>query len=171
MLVLSDESQKTKAKMLVFSGVALFVALTQTLPSKVAILGMDLSQNEEVTGWFILAVSLYFFVRFMLLSLVETLQYYLPSLISNRTSKTIGNTIGLTAEECDPPFDESEYEPGTTHGERFEIDRKNERITYRYKSGFVKVANAITWLLELVFPAMISAVSVYCLWSFLISRG
>ena len=167
MLKLSDDTQKTKVKVLVLSGVSLFIALTQSLPSKVAILGLDLSKNEKVTGWFILAILLYFSVRFILLSIVELLQYYLPELLANKISKTTGDIIGLTAEECNLPYGESEYVPGTTHGELYEINLKNEQITYRYKKGFIKIANAINWLFELMLPLIFSFISTYYLYSFI----
>ena len=52
MFDLNDDLKKIKTKVLVLSGISLFIALTQALPQKVAILGLDLSKNETMAGLF-----------------------------------------------------------------------------------------------------------------------
>jgi len=110
MFSLSDDLKKIKAKVLVLSGIALFIALSKVLPQKVDILGLDLSKNETMTGWFVMAVFACFLISFLIFSVVELIKYYLPSLIVRRTANTTGGTIGLTADECfsDQQSDESE---------------------------------------------------------------
>lgn len=68
MLEVSEGLEKTKTKMLLASAVALFVSLTKTLPNKVTAIGLDLEGNESILGWFILTISSYFLIRFVMLS-------------------------------------------------------------------------------------------------------
>lgn len=168
MFNLSDDVKKIKTKVLILSSVSLFIALTQALPKKVEIIGLDLSKNETMAGWFILAVTAYFLVSFLIASIIELIQYYLPSIISRKTANTTGDTIGLTVEECYPHYEE-DTDIGTTSGELKEIDVKNKKITSQYKSCFIKLSNAVKLTTEFVFPIIFSFVSLRYLYCFLTS--
>jgi len=171
MLKLSEDTKKTKAKLLVLSGVSLFIALSEALPTKVAILGLDLSKNEMITGWFVLAVTVYFLAYFIILSALNVIEYYLPSYIAKKTENITGDTIGLTKEECSPEDeDQYEYERGTTSGEMFEISRKSKIITYRYSNGFQRLSNYSTFMFEILLPVIFSVVSLMYLLCFLHHR-
>jgi hypothetical protein len=169
MLNLSDDLKKIKSKGLVLSGISLFVALTQALPQKVAILGLDLSKNETMAGWFILATSLYFLIIFIIFSTLEIIQYYIPYLISKKTAKTTGDTIGLTIEECSPEYESDDPDIGTPSGEEKEINTKNQKITYQYKNNFIRFSNLVKLFIEVVFPIIFGLISLWLLYGFLIS--
>ena len=169
MLNLNDDLKKVKTKVLVMSGVSLFIALTQALPQKVAILGLDLSKNETMAGWFVLAVTAYFLISFIISSVIEVIQYYLPTLIGRKTANTTGDIIGLTADECFPAHEHEYYDQdaGTTSGEMNDIKRKNEEITYKYKSNFVRASNLVKLITDFVFPIVFSVISLMFLSCFL----
>lgn len=167
MFEVSDRLGKTKDKMLLISGVSLFVSLTKTLPDKVTALGLDLDGKEAVFGWFIFAISAYFLTRFIALSAIELVQYYLPDFISTKISKTTGDTIGLTADECFKNEHEDDYEIGTASGEIHEINKKNEIIQRTYKVRFVKFSNGVTLFFELLGPVIFSILSITLLYGFL----
>ena len=170
MFNLNDDLKKTKTKVLVMSGVSLFIALTQALPQKVAILGLDLSKNETMAGWFILAVTTYFLISFIISSIIEIIEYYLPTLIGRKTANTTGDVIGLTADECFPEHEHDYYDQdaGTTSGEINDIKRKNQEITYKYKRNFVRVSNLVKLISDFVFPIVFSFISLNLLSCFLI---
>ena len=172
MFDLNDDLKKIKTKVLVMSGISLFIALTQALPQKVAILGLDLSKNETMAGWFVLAVTAYFLVSFMISSIIEIIQYYLPTLIGRKTAKTTGDVIGLTEDECFPEHEQEYFDSdaGTTSGEVNDIRRKNQEITYKYKSNFVRASNLVKLITDFVFPIVLSVISLVLLYCFLINQ-
>ncbi len=172
MFDLNNDLKKIKTKVLVMSGISLFISLTRALPQKVAILGLDLSKNETMAGWFVLAVTAYFLMNFIIFSIVEIIKYYLPDLIGCKTKNTRGDTIGLTAEECYPDHENEYYdsERGTTSGEINDIERKNQFITYKYNSNFVKFSNAVKLTIDFVFPIVFSLMSLSFLSCFLINQ-
>ncbi|TYL48975.1 hypothetical protein FXV75_14220 [Marinomonas sp. IMCC 4694] len=157
-----------KSKLLVLSGISLFVALTQALPQKVAILGLDLSKNETMAGWFILAISSYFLISFIIFSALEIIQYYIPDLISKKTSKTTGDTIGLEIEECYSESESDDPDVGTPSGDAKEINAKNQKITYQYKNNFIMFSNLVKLVTEFAFPIVFGVISLYLLYQFLI---
>jgi len=167
MFNLSDDLKKIKTKLLVLSGISLFISLTKALPQKVEILGLDLSKNETMVGWFVLAVTLYFLLNFLIFSLIEVTQYYLPTLIGRKTANTTGDTIGLTAEECFPHHEENDPDIGTVSGELNEINLKNQKITYIYKRNFIMFSNMVKLSSEFAFPIIFGCVSVSYLYCFL----
>ncbi|MBB1364629.1 hypothetical protein H5125_21025 [Shewanella sp. SR44-4] len=169
MFDLNDDLKKIKTKVLVMSGISLFIALTQALPQKVAILGLDLSKNETMAGWFVLAVTAYFLINFIILSIIEIIQYYLPTWIGRKTAKTTGNVIGLTEDECFPAHEHEYPDPdaGTTSGEVNDIRRQNQEITYKYKTTFIRVSNLVKLITDFVFPIFFSVISLGLLYCFL----
>ena len=98
-LSLSEEAKKIKSKFLVLSGISLFIGLTKALPQKVSLLGLDLSSSQHVLGWFVFFVTLVLLINFLIVTLLELVEYYLPSLIKIKTDKTIGDTLGLNPDE------------------------------------------------------------------------
>lgn len=168
MFKVTENLEKTKIKMLVFSSISLFIALTETLPNKISVIGLNLPGKESIFGWFVVSISLYFFIRYILLSSLKIIQYYLPNIIAIQTSKTTGETIGLTVNECFEPYhDNQNYDIGTVSGEIHEINAQNKVIKYKYNSGFIKISNFITLLFEIIAPSIFSITSIVLLWKFL----
>ena len=172
MFDLNDDLKKIKTKVLAMSGISLFIALTQALPQKVAILGLDLSKNETMAGWFVLAVTAYFLVSFIISSIIEIIQYYLKNLIGRKTAKTTGDVIGLTEDERFPEHEQEYYDSdaGTTSGEVNDIRRKNQKITSKYESNFVMASNLVKLTTDFIFPIILSVTSLVLLYCFLINR-
>jgi hypothetical protein len=168
MFKVTENLEKTKIKMLVFSGISLFIALTETLPNKVSVIGLNFSGKESIFGWFVVSISLYFFIRYILLSLLKIIQYYLPNIIAIQASKTTGKTIGLTVNECFESYHDNEnYDIGTISGEIHEINEQNKALKYQYNSSFIKISNFITLLFEIIAPSIFSITSIVLLWKFL----
>ncbi|MGR5150134.1 hypothetical protein ACQKP8_26760 [Photobacterium alginatilyticum] len=172
MFKFSEECQKLKTKLLTLSGVCLFIAITGSLPEKIAIIGLDLSQSKNVSGWFILAVSMYFLAKFTILATLEVVRKNLPWLIGIKTRNTQGETLGLTYEECHQELDrccneDTDEGLGTLFGELKEIDRKKESIAYSYKTGYVKAYNFWLYSIDFIFPLIFGVFSLHSLYMFL----
>lgn len=169
MFNLSDDVRKIKTKLLVLSGVALFISLTEALPQKVAILGLDLSKNATMAGWFILVITAYYLISFLIFSLIEITKHYLPDIISKRTANTTGDTIGLTAEECLQPVEEPDFEKGSTSSELQEIKHKNQMISDRYQGCLSSFSSVMKFTFDFVVPIVFSFTSLGYLYVFLSS--
>ncbi len=166
----SDETRKIKSKFLVLSGVSLFVGLTEALPKKFPLVGLDLSNNQEILGWFIFFITAVLLINFAIVAVLELIEYYLPSLIKKETNKTTGDTLGLTPEECmDPQVIDSQQneEIGTPTQELEDINRKNTIIAHNYKSTYIKSHNIMVLVFEFFSPIIFSIFGMYFLYSYL----
>ncbi len=171
--VFSDKTKKIRSKYIILSGVSLFVGLTETLPKKFSLVGLDLSENQEVLGWFIFFVTLILFLNFIALATLEFIEYYLPSLIKKKTDNTTGNTLGLTSEECIQSHGgnyEQDENIGTPEQELKDINRENTNITYSYKKLYVRIHNLTVLICEFIFPIVFSLFGMYFILIFLLSR-
>ena len=83
----NDEARKLKSKLLILSGVALFIGLTEALPKKLTLIGLDLSNNQEILGWFIFFITLILLFNYAVVAVLGLTEYYLPSLIKKETDK------------------------------------------------------------------------------------
>ncbi len=169
MLNLSDDLKKTKTRLLVLSGISLFIALTEKLPQQIAIIGLDLSENETVAGWFIFAITAYFLLVFFINSIIELSKYYIPTLLAHKTKNTTGDMIGLTKDEyyAENYRDYSNIETTDGDGELESIESKNQKIIYKYKSGFVRFSNTVN-LTSIAFSIIFGVISIFYLYCFLI---
>ncbi|ELB2274827.1 hypothetical protein QNZ94_004521 [Vibrio parahaemolyticus] len=141
------------------AGVSLFIGLTEALPKKIAILGLDLSNNSHITGWFVLAITLYFFVMFVITGGIEITKYYLGDFIQYKSKNLTGNTIGLTEDECisDDQLHNSvdDEEVGSVRAEFQDIQNKKKQISETYSKAFISVSNIMILCFEIMFPAVL----------------
>jgi len=156
MFTFSEETKKIKTQLLILSGICLFIGLTKSLPEKIAILGLDLSNTPTVTGWFIFVVTLYFFLIFLSSSIPEFINHFLPSFIKMKTQNTTGNILGFTVTECCEINEDQQYsddnDVGTPHGELREIEQKNKKIVTYYQKCFITLSNLLVCIMDFVLP-------------------
>ena len=152
------------------TGISLFISLTKALPQKVSLLGLDLSSNPKVTGWFILAVSLYFLATVLIYGSLDLIKYYLPNYIGYKTKNLTGSTIGLTEEECvyhNQPHYLDQPEVGTTSAELADITQQKIDTEKQYNSRFIKLSNFSKISFDFALPVIFNIIASYALFNFL----
>ena len=169
-LSFSDMYMKSKNKLLGSSGVCLFVGVTEALPQKISLIGLDLSGKPEIFGWFLLAFTCYFLINSIVLSVLDLIKYCLPYLIFKKGDKVTGGAIGLTEDECQREnfehyFEQPEF--GTNHSELRDIQRQRKVIEDNLNSRYIKLVNTTKLLFDLFFPIVFSAISIFRLVGFL----
>jgi hypothetical protein len=169
---LNEEARKIKSKLLILSGVALFVGLTEALPKKLTLIGLDLSNNQKVLGWFIFFIALILLFNYVVVSVLGLTEHYLPSLIKKETDKSTGDTLGLTSEECMQSQEEQELHDdngniGAPEQELKDINIKNEIIIYNYKESYIKLHDIVIIIVELIIPFVFSIVGMSYLYQYI----
>ncbi|MBC6905271.1 hypothetical protein DWB84_07325 [Saccharophagus sp. K07] len=157
---------------MILSGICLFVGLTEALPQKVSILGLDLSAKPHIAGWFLFFVTSYFFVTAVVFGVLDLIKHYLPSLIMSKSSNLTGTIIGLSEAECLTHSQSGDFDPseiGTPFGEYKDIQRQKAEIEARYNSWFKKLSNFIKISVEFAFSLIFGFVSMVTLLIFLIA--
>jgi len=168
----SDEARKLKSKLLILSGIALFIGLTEALPKKPTLIGLDLSNNQEILGWFIFFITLILLFNYVVVAILGLTEYYLPSLIKKETDKSTGDTLGLTPEECmqsqeEQAFYDNSSNVGTSEQELKDINRKNTKIIYDYKNSYIKTHDFVVIVVELIIPLVFSIVGISYLYQYI----
>ena len=168
---ISENMQKVKTKVLALSGIFLFIGLTKSLPENVAILGLDLSNAPDIIGWFILAITLYFLLKFLVSAILEIVNHHLPEIILTKTQNTTGDIIGITLDECcnsnENYEDINDENMGSIHGEIQAIQEKNKNIAMKIKKQFVFLNNLNTYTTDILLPTGLCIAGLLCLVSFL----
>ena len=163
-----------KSKLILLSAISLFIALSEALPQKVAILGLDLSGNPSVTGWFLVTAATYFFVLTFTIGVLDILKYKQPAIVKRLSKNLTSNTLGLTEQECfqDEYQSQSHYldqeEVGTTHQELQDIQRQRSEIDNKISNSH---QTAYDWLIisfYFLLPLALYAVSQWYLIRFLL---
>lgn len=111
-----------------------------------------------MTGWFVLAITFYFFVIFFIFGGIEIIRYYLNDLIKFKSKNMIGDTLGLTEKECiedDIAHNTNEEEVGTTNTEFRDIQNKKVMLSEKYSSTFLSISNTVKITSEVIFPIVL----------------
>lgn len=170
LLMFSDNTLKIKSKTIVLSVVSLFVGMTEALPKKFTLTGLDLSNNQEVLGWFIFYATLILLINLFFSGAIELIEHYLPSLIKKEVDKTVGGVLGLTVNEC--LMGQEVEEPdntGTVSGEMEDIRIKNVAITNKYKKNYINTHDLVKILFEFVGPIVFSVFGLIYLYMYISS--
>lgn len=137
-----------------------------------AILGLDLSANPTVTGWFLVAATAYFFLLTFTFGALDILRYRQPAIVRRLSRNLTGDTLGLTEEEClqgnDQPHHLDESEVGTSHQEFQDIQRQRSEIDSNVRSSH---QTAYDWLIlsfYYLLPIFLYVVSQWYLVGFLL---
>ena len=172
--IYTEKLIKIKAKLLILSSISLFVALTETLPTKIALLGLDFSENQNILGWFILFSTIYFFVSFCARAFLEYFNQNLNLRIDKASTKSSGKTIGLTHEEvtkrCRLEEIEQESharEDGTFGQEVRDLNEQRKQIITDKSTQVKKYNKILDSFFEIVIPLLFSVTSIVYLYNFL----
>jgi hypothetical protein len=165
----NDEILKQKWMLLKLSGVALFIGLTEALPTNIKIIGLDLTNNKDILGWFIFYIALFLLFKYIIKSVLQIIESFLPSLIKMKTDKTTGDTIGLSQNECiQAQGEEDEHNNiGTVMGELEEINTKNENIVLHNKHKFIIAHNIVVITSDFIAPIVFSIISMFYLYFYI----
>ena len=170
-LKFSESLIKVKTKLLILSCICLFIGLTEALPKKIAVLGLDLTNNSDVAGWFVFVITLYFFVVFLVNTGIELIKYYFNSFIIFKSKHFTGDVIGLTERDCiadDLAHNSNEEDVGNTRSEYRDIQNKKKELSAKSRSIFIFISNSTTIIFEAIFPIVLWCFGSWELYNFLI---
>ena len=168
----SEKTQKLKSKLLVLSAISLFIGLTQSLPTKVSVIGLDLTDNEAVLAWFIFGITFILFLHFLSLAIIEIANYYAPSLLRTKIENTTGNTIGLTmgdfeSAQAEAEYSEQQHEQGTQTAELRDIGENITKIQTKFTRRNLRVFNGVSLLMEFILPVGLAVLGLFYLIQFM----
>ena len=163
--ILSEDTLKLKTKVLIFSGVSLFIGLTKVLPTKLSLIGLNFEQNERVVGWFL-------FINFILVASLNIAKYFKNHLIKRKSKTLTGDTIGLTYAEIGQEYDRQqghyEEQRGTLSNEADDIQRKIKALEDKFDKNHITFNNIIEILFNFITPIILAIISIKYLYCFLI---
>ena len=138
----SDETKVLRRNSLLSSGICLFIGITGELPTKFALLGVSFSATQQdLIGWFILAVSAYFYLHFVSIAAVEVAKWIHPFYTRVMTKK-------ILLKEYSHAFDESDF-----HDIPPEINEqdKNDMGAHAKTDADWRVSKKLNWLYSLIY--------------------
>ena len=164
--IISADLAKLRGKMLAWAGACLFISITKILPSKIELLGLDLTDNESTLGWFIAAICFLYTLHFLLAASLALLRHFLPAIRKNLTKNIQSPLYGINAKERMQQEAQEEYYqnragPGSISEDIAELSRltnsKNECINTVYTC----TVNLIRIGFGMVFPFLFSVISIF----------
>jgi hypothetical protein len=174
--ILSEETIKIKTKVFIFAGVSLFIGLTKALPTKLSLIGLNFQQNEKILGWFILAITIFLSIHFIIVASLNISKYFKSHFINRKAKTLTGDTIGLTYDEIGQEYDrQNEYndtfnedQRSTLSDEADDIKRKIKYLEDKFDKKHITINNIIEILFNFITPIIFTIISIKYLYCFLI---
>ncbi|TKI70279.1 hypothetical protein FCU45_03030 [Sulfurimonas crateris] len=170
--ILSEDTNKIKTKLFVFSGVSLFIGLAEVLPTELSVIGLNFEQNEKILGWFLFSITVFLLIYFSTIASLNVVRYFKDYFISKKVKTLTGDTIGLTYEEIGEMYDREEQysddEPrGSLNDEAQDIQRKIKALEERFDKNHLTFYNIIEIIFNYITPIVLAVVSIGYLYCFL----
>ncbi len=118
--IFTESTLKLKTKVLLFSGVSLFIGLTKALPTKLSLIGLDFEHTPKILGWFLFVMTMVLFINFVLMLFLDLRKYHKKNIIKSKSKNLTGDTIGFTLEDIDEEYKRQEF----LYGEMTDDDRR-----------------------------------------------
>jgi len=174
--ILTETTQKLKTKVLLFSGVSLFIGLTKVLPTKLSLIGLNFEHSAKILGWFLIIITAVLFTNFLIMLILDISKYFKKNIINLKGKRLTGDTIGLTYEEIGEEYDRQEaynqlnYEEqrGTLGDEAEDIHRKMKLLENSFDNTHLKFFNIIELLFNAVLPIILAILGFIYLYCFLV---
>lgn len=170
--ILTETTLKLKTKVILFAGVSLFIGLTKTLPTKLSLIGLDLTSSPKTLGWFLLGITIVLFVNFLVVLTLDYIKYFKKNIISIEGKKLTGDTVGLTYKEIGEEYDKEEHytqeeKQGTLAEEAEDIQRKLKALENHFDKRHLNFTNLIEFLFNVFLPVFLAAIGLRYLYCFL----
>ena len=150
----SEETKKIRRNSLVLSGLSLFIGLSGNLPKELSLFGLTFTPlQQNIIGWFILAVALYHYLHFLSVALVELAKWIHPFYAELLTKKRLVKHHPAFDETdfMDIPDPNSEYDKGTIYEntKKEYIWQTQNKLKYLYNWVYLKL------VIEIIVPIII----------------
>ena len=170
--MLSETTLKLKTKVVLFSGASLFIGLTKALPTKLSLIGLNLTNSPKILGWFILGITIVLFINFLILLALDCSNYFKQYIISIKAVKLTGDIVGLTSNEIVEEYKRTEENnqnerQGTLREEAEDITRKIKALEDSFDKKHLSFTNLIELFFNAVIPIVLTLVGVSYLYCFL----
>lgn len=169
--IINAELAKLRGKMLAWAGACLLISLTKSLPSKIELLGLDLTGNEITLGWFIATICFLYTSHFFLAASLELFNHFLPTIRKSLTENIQSPLYGISIKEkMQQEAQEEHYQNRTNSGSVNEdiaelsklTNSKNEHINTVYTNTVSRIRIGF----GIVFPFLFSVISMFFIFYF-----
>jgi len=162
--ILTETTQKLKTKVVLFSGVSLFIGLTETLPAKLFLIGLDLTSSPKTLGWFLFGITVVLFINFLVVVILDCIKYFKNNLLSINSKNLTGDTVGLTYSEIGEEYERTkeysqEDKQGTLGEEAEDIHRKFKVLEADFDKRHLNSSNIAELFFNVFSPIVLAIVS------------
>ena len=170
--ILAESTLKLKKNTLIFSGVSLFIGLTKSLPTKINLIGLDLTSNPKTLGWFIFYITLVLFFHYFFVLTLDYLIYFKKNILSRIGKKLTGDILGFTSDDLEDQHygrecNQQEEGAGTLGQEAVDIKRKYKVLENDFDAKLNFTNFVIEFFFNALLPFFLALFGLICLCNFL----
>ncbi len=177
--ILKESTLKLKTKVLIFSGISLFIGLTKSLPTKLSLIGLSFKNNEKILGWFLISITIFLCLHFIMMVILDLREYFKGNIINKQAKNLTSDIIGLTHEEISEEYHKHDdyynelYEnerTGSLSEEAEDIKGKTTILENSFDLKHIKLQNIVELFFNVIAPMILAIFGLLSLCSFLIAE-
>ena len=176
--MLTDTTLKLKPKLITFAGVSLFIGITQSLPTKISLLGLDLTNNPKALGWFILVMTMVLFIQFLVAVTLDCVMYFKDSIVAIKVKDLKSANLSMRHNDINETY-ESEVNHGyvkhlqdqkevSTSSEARDLKRQEIELRARFDKKHITINAIVEFLFNVVLPVVLAGFGLIYLYSYLV---
>lgn len=175
--ILTETTLKLKTKVLLFSGVSLFIGLTKVLPTKLSLIGLNFGHSTKTLGWFLIVITALLSINFIIMLGLDISKYFKKNIIYIKKKNLTGDFIGFTFKEIGEEYNKQEVfnqdyqEEQSRSTLALEADSLYEKIKIlenSFDTKHLKFYNIVELLFNGILPIILAIFGFIYLYGFLI---
>lgn len=170
--ILTEATLKLKTKVILFSGISLFIGLTKVLPTKLALIGLSFENSPKIIGWFLIVSTAFLFINYITMLLLDVVKYFKKNIINIKGKNLTGDTIGLTYKEISQAYEYNqnyqEEQRSTLADEVDDIHRKIKNLEESFDNKHLAFYNIVEFFFNGLLPTILAIFGFIYLYRFLV---
>ena len=155
----------------------MFIGLTKALPTKLSLIGLSFNNNEKIFGWFLIVITVFLLINFLVVLSLDLTQYFKRNLINKKARKFTGETLGMTYDEIGEEYerqDELNHEQrgdertGSLGDEADDIKAQIKELENSFDKKHLTFQNIVELLFHVIVPVIVAALGLKYLYCFLL---
>jgi len=176
--MLTETTLKLKPKVITFAGVSLFIGITQSLPTKISLLGLDLTNNPKALGWFILVMTMVLFIQFLVAVTLDCVMHFKDSIVDIKVKDLKSADLSMTHKDINETYDSGvahglvkhlqDQKEVSTSSEEDDLERQEIGLRTRFDKKHLTIRALVEFLFDVVLPVFLAGFGLIYLYSYLV---
>ncbi len=147
------------------------------MPTKLSLIGLSFNNNEKIFGWFLIVITIFLLINFLVILSLDLMQYFKNNLINNKARKFTGETLGMTYDEIGKEYERQDKlnqeqrgdeRTGSLGDEADDIKKQIKELENSFDKKHLTFQNIVELFFNVIVPIIVAILGLKYLYCFLL---